>query len=207
MLYTRKGDTGTTKTFNMPQGVRVSKSSCQTEALGTLDELNSFLGYVKVVASRARLVAYGIDYEKIIHGIQKNLFIVQAELAGAPKSISEEKVQRVEAIIDDLEKKMPPIKSFFISGGTDIAALLDVSRTIARRAERAVVRHNEEVVEAGNLPMPPVPEGGVLSAEDFAHPLKLHTMAYLNRLSSILYAMARYANFHAGITEEPPSYE
>ena len=73
MLYTRKGDSGTTKTFGCDQ--RISKSSIIAEALGSLDEINSFLGLCKVKSDD--------EQKKIIHNIQKNLFIVQAELAGS----------------------------------------------------------------------------------------------------------------------------
>lgn len=172
MLYTRKGDGGTTKTFGCDQ--RISKSSTIAEALGSLDEINSFLGLLKVKS--------GSD---IIGRIQQDLFIIQAELAGANKTITEAKVKWLEEIIDGIEKTLPPIKTFFVSGGTELAALSDIARTIARRAERRVVG----VAEEGKVKV------GV------------HTLAYLNRLSSVLYAFARDFNHKAGISEEPPRYE
>src|SRR3989338_11146331 len=94
MLYTRKGDTGTTKTFGCDQ--RGSKSSSIAEALGSLDEINSFLGLLKIKA--------GGDVAEKIGQIQQDLFIIQAELAGAPKTISPEKIKWLEEIIDGIEK-------------------------------------------------------------------------------------------------------
>ncbi len=176
MLYTRKGDDGTTSAFHCNQ--RFSKSSSIAEALGTLDEVNSFLGVVKV-NSHAREIA------KIIDDIQQNLFTVQAEVAGADKHIEHEKIIEIETIINTIEKELPPIKSFFVSGGTELGALLDFARTLSRRAERRVVEATEEgLVETGK-----------------------DTLAYLNRLSSLLYALARQVNHKSGITEEPPTYK
>ena len=183
MLYTRKGDNGTTKTFGCDQ--RISKSSIVAEALGTLDEINSFLGACKVRSSDTDLVLpNGEAVAKEIHKIQKNLFIIQAEVAGSEMSIAEEKVKEVESIIDSIENELPPIKSFFISGNTELASIFDFARTLSRRAERRVVG----VVEEGKIKINP------------------QTLAYLNRLSSILYAFARFTNHKFGITEESPDY-
>lgn len=185
MLYTRKGDGGTTKTFDAKPGIRISKSSCQTEALGALDELNSFLGLAKVKSRNAGLGLSGKSFEEIVHAVQQTLFIVQAELAGAPKAAPPEKITEMESVIDAIEKKLPPIKTFFISGGTELAASFDFARTLARRAERKAVAHNE-VAE---------------------RKMSEFSMSYLNRLSSLLYALARLANHKSGIKEEPPSYK
>ena len=174
MLYTRKGDTGTTKTFGCDQ--RVSKSSSIAEALGSLDEINSFLGLLKIKA--------GWDVAEKIGQIQQDLFIIQAELAGAPKTITEAKVKWLEEIIDGIEKTLPPIKTFFVSGGVELAALSDIARTIARRAERRVIK----VVDGGKITV------------------GKETLAYLNRLSSVLYAFARNFNHLANIKEEAPQY-
>jgi cob(I)alamin adenosyltransferase len=190
MLYTRKGDSGTTKTFGCDQ--RISKSSIIAEALGTLDEVNSFLGIVKTMDSSGLEVGVLKDGKDaiiklpvLIHDVQENLFIVQAELAGAPKTIEEEKVKSLEYIVDHIEKTLPPIKTFFISGGTSLSAHLDFSRTLVRRAERRVVAVGEEgKVKVG-----------------------VHTLAYLNRLSSLFYALARLNNHFSGINEESPKYK
>lgn len=184
MFYTRKGDTGTTKTFGCDQ--RVSKSSSIAEALGSLDEINSFLGLIKVKAKNVSfiLLERKILATETIGQIQQDLFIIQAELAGAPKTIVEEKVKWLEEIIDGIEKTLPPIKTFFVSGGVELAALSDIARTIARRAERRVVG----VADEGKIT------------------IGKETLAYLNRLSSVLYAFARSFNHLANIKEEAPKY-
>ena len=184
MLYTRKGDDGKTKTFACDQ--RISKSSAIAEALGSLDEINSFLGLCKVKSKKEKLfLTDGSSFEDTIHNIQENLFIVQAEIAGSKISIIEDKIKEMEKKVDDIEKELPRIKSFFISGGTELAALFDISRTIARRAERRVVQISEEGnVEVGEF-----------------------TKMYLNRLSSLLYALARLSNHKFGITEQSPDYK
>lgn len=184
MLYTRKGDTGTTKMFGCDQ--RVSKSSSIAEALGSLDEINSFLGLIKIKSNN---ISFDLSTKKIIvpktiDQIQQDLFIIQAELAGAPKTISQSKVVWLEEIIDGIEKTLSPIKTFFVSGGVELATLSDIARTIARRAERRVVG----VTEEGKI---------TISKE---------TLAYLNRLSSVLYAFARGFNHQAQIKEEAPRY-
>ena len=176
MLYTRKGDDGTTSTFGCNQ--RLSKSSAIAEALGTLDEVNSFLGVIKTHKDAPSSLA------ETMNNVQHNLFIVQAEVAGSDKHITEEKVRELEAIINGIEKELPPIKNFFVSGGTELAALLDFSRTLARRAERRVVEVHEEKLRV----------------------IHKDTLAYLNRLSSLLYALARISNHKAGIAEQVPHY-
>lgn len=184
MFYTRKGDNGTTKTFGCDQ--RISKSSTIAEALGSLDEINSFLGLCKVKSEKENLtLPGGVSVSAFVHGIQKNLFIIQAELAGASMSIDETKVKEIEEMIDVIEKELEPIKSFFISGGTELAALFDIARTIARRAERRVTAVSEEGKRE----------------------IKNSTKAYLNRLSSALYALARLVNHKFGIKEESPNYK
>ena len=185
MLYTRKGDDGSTKTFGCNQ--RISKSSIVAEALGSLDETNSFLGL-----ARARTEGKSFDTEKekmnfaeIILEVQQNLFIVQAEVAGSDKKITEEKIKKVEYIVDEIEKVLPPIKTFFISGATKNGAVLDITRTLARRAERRVIAAKEE----GKI---------TVSAE---------TLQYLNRLSSLLYALARISSHIEGKEEVKPDYK
>lgn len=188
MLYTGKGDDGTTKTFGCCDQ-RISKSSAVAEALGSLDEVNSFLGVVKMKAEKSDIVCPKkegvIPLSETVRNVQQDLFIVQAEVAGADKHIDVAKVRGMEAMIDAIEDELPPITSFFVSGGTELAAVLDFSRTLARRAERRVVGVAEEgIVTVGK-----------------------ETLAYLNRLSSLLYALARQVNHKSGITEEPPTYK
>ena len=164
---------------------RISKSSAIAEALGALDETNSFLGLCKVHEKAVDYKLSDASFSEIIHNTQQNLFIIQAELAGAQKSISEDKIKEIEKIIDAMEKELPLIKTFFISGGTELSALFDVARTIARRAERRVV----EVSEEGKVK------------------IGLNSLSYLNRLSSLLYALARLTNHKSGITEQIPDYQ
>lgn len=190
MLYTRKGDGGTTGTFGCNQ--RMSKSSAVSEALGTLDEVNSLLGVCKVRSHNLQLTINNLQTEEIINTVQQNLFIIQAEMAGAEKTIAKEKVEAIEKIIDDIEKELPPITTFFVSGGTELAATFDFARTLARRAERRVVQVAEDSSNS-------LGQGGVKVGE--------HTLAYLNRLSSLLYALARYVNHKAGVEEQAPEYK
>ena len=185
MLYTRKGDSGTTKTFGCDQ--RISKSSIVAEALGSLDETNSFLGLARAKTSGMSFkITEGEEkFSDIILEVQQNLFIVQAEVAGSKLSISTDKITRVEHIVDEIEKVLPPIKSFFISGATELGGIFDFARTLSRRAERRVVAAKEE-------------EKITVSAE---------TMSYLNRLSSLLYALARISSHIEGIEEIRPDYK
>lgn len=180
-LYTGKGDDGKTKTIGSKE--RVSKNSSLAEALGNLDELNSFLGLVKVSPERKGCSLGEVPFEKIIESIQSNIFTVSAGLAGSDKKIGAEKVKEIEDYIALVEEELPPITKFTIAGGCDLSALLDFSRTLARRAERRVVALNEEVENVG-----------------------AETLRYLNRLSSILFALARLTNHRSGIKESSPSY-
>ncbi len=183
MLYTRKGDNGDTSIFGCDQ--RFSKSSAIAEALGTLDEVNSFLGVCKTKSKDDDISIVGKSIAEILNEVQQNLFIVQAEVASVKKTLEEVKVKQIEEIADAIEEILPPVTSFFVSGGTELTADIDFARTLARRAERRVVAVYEEgIVKVGE-----------------------HTLAYLNRLSSLLYALARLVNLKSGITEQSPTYE
>lgn len=176
MLYTGKGDGGTTKVFGCDQQ-RISKSSELPEALGSLDELNVFLGYAKVRAGSPHIAAH-------LRDVQEALFIIQAQTAGADKKLTDGEVAKIEAVIAEIEKIIGPVTAFSIAGGTELSALLDVCRTAARRAERRLTA----VAEAGLREFSP------------------ETKAYMNRLSSLLFALARLANHEAGVPEEHPRY-
>jgi cob(I)alamin adenosyltransferase len=182
-LFTGKGDGGTTKVFGCDQQ-RISKSSELPEALGSLDELNAFIGFVKMRAIGLPAQAGNERIVSLLRTVQENLFIIQAEVAGAEKHIREDAVQSVEAVVYAVEREIPPLKGFSIAGGTELSALLDVARTLARRAERRLVA----VADAGLRELPPL------------------TKAYMNRLSSLLFALARLANHSAGVAEENPAY-
>jgi len=179
MLYTGQGDDGTTLTCN-GGGEKVSKRSRTIEALGSVDEVNSWLGLCK-----ARLPLEMGSLKEMIHGWQEDLFIVQAELAGADKTMAADKVKALEDMTNKIERELPEIHTFFIAGETEISALLDVARALARRAERRVIdaTDSREVTVSDN------------------------TKAYLNRLSSTLYALARLVNYKLGVTEKPPTYK
>ena len=182
MLYTREGDKGDTYFFESKD--RFSKSGERTEALGALDELNSLLGLCKVKSQEADIKIEGHTLYHVLEQVQQNLFIVQAALAGAPKEISQDKVDFLENIIDSIEKQLPEIKTFFLAGGTELSALLDYTRAVSRRAERRVVRY----LEAEKIEVKP------------------EIRSYLNRLSSLLYAFVRIVNLRSNIQEVPPSY-
>jgi len=180
MLYTRKGDGGKTGIFGCNQ--KISKSSPIAEALGSCDEINSLLGVCKMKAKESEIVILDDSLSEILGAIQQDLFIVQAELAGSDKKIVGERVIKLENWVDEIETRLPKITTFFVSGGTELAAHLDYARTIARRAERRVVAVNE------------------------TQKLGEETLRYINRLSSILYATARLVNHVSGIKEESPKY-
>ncbi len=184
MLYTGKGDNGTMKTLKEEPGKRISKASAISEALGSLDEVNSFLGVVKMRAKAEKRELHGIPFIDIVHGLQKNLFIVQAEVAGAEKTIEKNKVTAIEKLVDTIEKELPPITTFSIAGGTELSALFDTARAMARRTERKVIAVADE---------------GERSVGE-------HTRAFLNRLSSILFALARLTNRQSAIKEDAPDY-
>lgn len=184
MLYTGKGDSGTTKVLDSKG--RFSKSAPLAEALGALDELNSFLGLCKAKSREVDVeLLGGQKLSECIEEVQQNFFIVQAQVAGDTKEIAEEKVKRIEQIVDGIEKEIPKITGFSIVGGTELSALMDVARAMSRRVERRVVALNEseERKMAG------------------------HTLPYLNRLSSLLFALARLVNHRAGIKEKNPTYK
>jgi len=100
-------------------------------------------------------------------------------------TVKKKKVTDMEKLVDTIEKILPPIKTFFISGGTELGSIFDIARTVSRRAERRVVAvHEEGIVKVGK-----------------------HSLAYLNRLSSILYTLARLSGHLSGINEEAPKYK
>lgn len=186
--FTAKGDTGTSKLFGCQSGERLSKGEGAFELLGVLDELNSFLGFARVVAGRSGfrcLDAKGrTDFLGLLLAIQNALFLMQAELAGAPKRLPESKLAELERQIERFADAFPEVSSFVIPGGTELGALLDVCRTVARRVERLYIRTASGKGQ----------EDSVIGR-------------YLNRLSSALYVLARCANHCAGAPEQAPSYQ
>lgn len=179
MLYTRKGDDGTSGLYNTKE--RLKKDAPVYEALGSLDELGSLLGVCSAIAKEEESESFA-TFSSLIQSIQQRLFIVQAELAGADKTISIKEVQELETIIGQLEATIKNPHSFVLAGATVLSGLLDYARTLARRAERSIVRA--------------APTRSVSAA----------TSAYMNRLSSALYALARSAAALRGVQEVAPSY-
>ena len=181
-LYTGKGDKGTTKLFNTPSGERLSKSGVKFEALGTVDELNTVVGWCRVACSIDWLVGH-VRVSQILLDVQHHLFTVQAELALAGKSIPKKNIKEMEKLIAHIEEELPEIKTFFVPGGSELSSRLDIARAVSRRAERRVV----EVHETGEK-------------------LSEHTLTYMNRLSSLLYALVRLVNHRTATDEVPPEY-
>ncbi|MEX1274838.1 MAG: cob(I)yrinic acid a,c-diamide adenosyltransferase [Bacteroidota bacterium] len=173
-IYTKTGDKGETSLFG---GERVSKDALRIEAYGTVDELNSLLGV-------ARSLKPGGGVGTILERIQNDLFILGADLA-TPLSSSNTKIPRMELrhaedlepIIDSLEAKLRPLKAFVLPGGKPVGAHLHLARTVCRRGERLVVK----LAKSENI-------GTVL-------------IVYLNRLSDLLFVLARYANHLDGEQE------
>jgi cob(I)alamin adenosyltransferase len=175
-IYTKTGDDGTTGLFG---GARVKKASARVEAYGTVDELNATIG----LARATRLDPFA---ESVLAQTQVDLFTLGAELACVPGKeeklsmtlIDADDAARLERAIDDAEKDLPPLKSFVLPGGSAQASALHLARTVCRRAERCV-----------------------LSMDDT--PARSDVVIYLNRLSDLLFTLARHANLKAGVEDVP----
>lgn len=184
MFYTGKGDDGTTQLFGDKK--KYSKSNVVFEALGALDELNSYLGMCRAESTEGEVVVEGKreTYANSIFLIQNILFIIQAEVAGAEKHIEKKEIKYLEERIALVEKSIPPLTHFVVPGGSVFSAKMDYARTLVRRAERAVVAlHENDTGKVQEL-----------------------TLAYLNRLSSFLFALARYDENTKGASTDAPSY-
>jgi cob(I)alamin adenosyltransferase len=182
-LFTGKGDDGTSKLFDSPQGVRISKASPVFEALGMLDELNAITGWCAVAAGELSIA--GRTVSSILRDVQDHLFTLQAEVAGSDKLIPQESVTRMSALIESIESLLPETKTFLILGDTELSARFDIARTIARRTERRLVTLHDS------------------GDRDIA----AASRSYANRLSSLFYALARLTNKEATATERPPRYQ
>ena len=174
-IYTKTGDAGETSLFD---NTRVSKADARVDAYGEVDEVNACLG-----AARAA----GVDTETsaLIEGLQKDLFALGARLADPSSriagrvtkaSIGEADVQRLEQAIDRLESTLPPLRRFILPGGSPAGSLLHLARTVCRRGERRVIGLGPGAVD-------PI------------------LIVYLNRLSDLLFVMARAVNHRAGVPE------
>jgi cob(I)alamin adenosyltransferase len=175
-IYTKTGDKGNTSLFG---GKRTSKDSLRIEAYGTVDELHSALGI-------ARALNPQLELDEIISHLQNDLFVLGADLATPLKTrsahlqrIQDDHISALEHTIDRLDARLQPLSTFVLPGGSQIASQLHLARTICRRAERFVVR---------------------LSRKEKIGPL---CIVYLNRLSDLLFVMARFANYNDGRQETP----
>jgi cob(I)alamin adenosyltransferase len=176
-IYTKTGDLGQTGLLG---GSRVAKDHPRVVAYGDVDELNAALGV-------ARAATGAHDTTRLLLGIQKDLFSVGAQLADpgrrvasrrAKAAIPAARVRRLEMAIDTREAKLPPLRAFVLPGGSAAAAHLHLARAICRRAERSVVRlsHDAEVDP--------------------------RIVVYLNRLSDLLFVLARLENHRAGVGDD-----
>ncbi len=181
--FNGKGDDGTAKLFDSPKGERVSKTSPIFECLGQLDELNSLVGWCK--AASGDIAIEERTMRSLLHEVQDHLFTIQAEVAGAQKSVPLSSVEHMGIFIGKVESLLPPVTSFLVAGGTELSSRLDIARAVSRRAERRLVT----VHETGE------------------REITASSRAYANRLSSLLYALTRFANHAEGVEENPPSYK
>lgn len=176
-IYTKTGDSGETGLF---AGPRVRKDHPRIEAYGTVDELNAVLGLV-----RTEELPTAVDH--LLTAIQNELFALGAELATpdalahGTATLAEKHIEMLERAIDHYEDALPPLKQFILPGGTRTAALLHIARTVARRAERLVVS---------------------LSASP-AERIRPQAIIYLNRLSDLLFVLARAVNASSGVADTP----
>ena len=176
-IYTKTGDAGQTGLFG---GGRVSKDDPRVEAYGDVDELNAFLGAARAVEVMPRI-------DEVLVPIQRDLFSIGALLATpdlekmhdhlAKAQIDDARIVSLEKEIDACDRELEPLKAFIVPGGTPKAASLHIARTVCRRAERRVI-HLQREVEIPQI-----------------------VIVYLNRLSDLLFVMARVANHRSGLSE------
>jgi cob(I)alamin adenosyltransferase len=176
-IYTRTGDDGTTGLFG---GHRVPKDAVRVEAYGTVDETNAAIGV-------ARASGVPAEIDGVLADVQSDLFTIGAELACVPgkedklrmRLIAAEDAARLEWAIDEAETALAPLTSFVLPGGAPAAAALHAARCVSRRAERCVL------------------------AASRLEPVRAEVLVYLNRLSDLLFVLARRANHAAGIADVP----
>lgn len=172
MVYTGNGDRGRT---DLSSGERVSKSSERIRAYGTVDELNSLVGVCR---------SHTDEKEEELEEIQNELHILQAELANRDPDtrLTENNIERLEDRCDYFQEECPPLRSFVLAGGCKSAAQLHNARSVARRAERKIVRLDQD------------------------EELREEVLAYINRLSDLFFLMARHENHLEGVEEKNPKY-
>jgi cob(I)alamin adenosyltransferase len=174
-IYTKTGDAGTTGLFGGP---RVAKDDPRICSYGSIDELNAVLGLARGQSLDTKL-------DSMLAVVQHQLFSIGAELATPDpekhglKWQGEPYVKTMESWIDELDQELEPLQSFILPGGSLQAAQLHVARTVCRRTEREIVHFNNS--------------GRVSDAS--------HIVVFLNRLSDLLFVMARYANHKLGVQD------
>lgn len=178
-IYTRTGDEGKTSVIG---GGRVGKDDARVEAYGTVDELNAFVGQAAAWMAANAKTKLWTDMAVKLAAIQHELFDCGSDLSyaapdPAKMKVTAEMTARLELWIDECEKETPPIERFILPGGSELAALLHVCRTVCRRAERRVV---------------------TLAAE---RPCPGEVGRYLNRLSDYFFVAARAANARLGLPD------
>lgn len=179
-IYTKTGDKGETSLYG---GSRVKKSSVIIDAIGTVDELNTSIGLIISKLPQKKF----IDVNKLLNTIQKQLFIVGGDLASPTNlntklkqvRINQDNVEYLEKFIDSTDSELEPLRNFILPGGSEIGAMVHHSRSICRRAERSVVYANKQ---------------------EELNPILIN---YLNRLSDLLFVLARYINKELKIPEQP----
>ena len=184
-VYTRRGDRGET---DLVGGQRVAKDGLRIEAYGTVDELNAAVGLARArnaaTTPRGRGAAAARELDALLRKLQNELFDLGGELATPAEEfrpgmfrVGESEVKALESAMDRCQKDLKPLVSFVLPGGGEVSALLHVARTICRRAEREVLRLGREE-DIGEWPL-----------------------AYLNRLSDLLFVLSRWIGHHRGETE------
>jgi cob(I)alamin adenosyltransferase len=177
-IYTKAGDTGETQVI----GGILKKSHPRLEVTGALDELNALLGQARGLCSEAGYTELSSQLETIQHqlfDLGAEVATVDAERLKTYKRIDQKTIQWLEDLIDQITEGLPELKSFVLPGGTTLNASLHLARTVCRRAERAAWTLSETGKEL-------IPE---------------HACIYLNRLSDLLFAMARQSSKLAGTPE------
>lgn len=196
-LYTKTGDKGTTR---LVDGSTVDKFDPRVEAYGAVDELNSHLGEVR---SRLTAVVSLRELDPVFAQIQNALFNIGSRLACADVSVREKlpevsakHVSFLENEIDRLDAELPPLKNFILPAGSPAACALQIARTVCRRAERRVAELASEAKRPDRDGTETVAATATATDTDASLPL-----VYLNRLSDLLFAAARYSNLKTQVAD------
>jgi cob(I)alamin adenosyltransferase len=174
-IYTKTGDHGETGLFD---GTRVSKADARVDAYGEVDEVNAAIGLARAQCADAEVAALLETLQRDLHAVGAVLADPRRQIAGrvTKAAMGDADAQRLEQAMDRFEGQLPPLRRFILAGGHPTAATLHLARTICRRAERRIVALNltpgDEVV-----------------------------LVYMNRLSDLLFVLARVVNHRAGVAE------